>query len=192
MGVSEEELEELQKRPGVKAVKDSREGCQTSVGGSPGKQKSSTDKPRPQQPNPNTIRITLDVEPKGQMRPRFFSAGKFQKTYKHERQKAEESKLLGLLYEYKPQQPLEGAIELSIKAFMPIPKSWPKWKRKAAQSGAVRPDKKPDFDNVAKMICDVFNGVFWKDDAQIVGAFVQKVYSDSPRWEIEIRPLKEG
>ena len=50
MGISEKELEELQKRPGVKAVKDSREGCQVSAGSSPGKQKSSPDKPRPQQP----------------------------------------------------------------------------------------------------------------------------------------------
>jgi len=139
----------------------------------------------------STIRITLDVEPRGQMRPRFFSRGKIQKTYKHEQQKAEESKLLGLLYENKPKQPLDCAIELSITAYLPIPKSWPKWKRKAARSGEVRPDKKPDFDNVAKMICDVFNGVFWKDDAQIVGAFVRKVYSDSPRWEIEIVPLGE-
>lgn len=37
MGISEQELEELQKRPGVKAVRDSREGCQTSSGSSPGK-----------------------------------------------------------------------------------------------------------------------------------------------------------
>lgn len=44
MGISEEELKELQKRPGVKAVRDSREGCQTSAGDSPDKRGRSPDK----------------------------------------------------------------------------------------------------------------------------------------------------
>jgi len=186
MGISEQELQELQKRPGVKVVRDSREEAQRfrfPQGGQGG--------PAPQHHNPNTIRITLDVEPKGQMRPRFFSAGKFQKTYKHERQKAEESKLLGLLYQHAPQKPLECAVELSIRAFLPIPRSWPKWKRTAATEGKVKPGKKPDWDNIAKQICDVCNGVFWRDDAQIVAATVRKEYSLEPRWEVEIKPLEK-
>jgi len=133
------------------------------------------------------IKIELPVEPKGQMRPRFTRIGKFHKAYKAKNQKAEESKLLGLLYEHKPEQPLDGPLELSVVAFMPIPKSWPKWKQKAAINNEIRPDKKPDWDNVGKQICDVFNGIFWRDDAQIVGAMVRKYYSDRPRWEIEIK-----
>ncbi len=185
MGISEQELEELQQRPGVKAVRDSREEAQRfrlPQGGQGG--------PTPQHHDPNTIRITLDVEPKGQMRPRFFSAGKFQKTYKHEKQKAEESKLLGLLYQHAPQKPLECAVELKIVAYMPIPKSWPKWKRASAMEGSLRPDKKPDADNLTKMILDVFNGIFWRDDKQVVDISVKKYYSHSPRWEIEIGGLR--
>jgi Holliday junction resolvase RusA-like endonuclease len=55
--------------------------------------------------------------------------------------------------------------------------------------GEIRPAKKPDWDNIGKMLCDVFNGVFWHDDAQIVGAMVRKQYSDKPRWEVEIREV---
>jgi Holliday junction resolvase RusA-like endonuclease len=134
-----------------------------------------------------SIKFSLPVEPKGQMRPRFTRIGKYHKAYKHSNQKAEEAKLLGLLYEHKPPHPLDGALELKVAAHIPIPKSWPKWKKQAALDGEIRPAKKPDWDNIGKQICDVFNGIFWNDDAQIVGAMVQKYYSDSPRWEIEIR-----
>lgn len=135
------------------------------------------------------IHITLDVEPKGQMRPRFFSAGKVTKTYKHKDQKAEESKLLGLLYQHAPAQPFDGPLSLKIDAFLPIPKSWPKWKQRAAIEGDVRPSKKPDWDNIGKQICDVFNGIFWRDDQQIVEATVGKRYSLYPRWEIEVKQV---
>ena len=139
----------------------------------------------------NTIRITLDVEPKGQMRPRFFSKGKVQKTYKAAQQKAEESKLLGLLYQYAPAQPLSGPVSISIAAFLPVPRSWPKWKQRAATEGKVMPAKAPDADNIIKMILDVFNGVFWEDDKQIVALSAEKHYSEKPRWEIEMKPLSD-
>ena len=71
---------------------------------------------------------------------------------------------------------------------MTIPKSFSKAKRSMALSGDLRPAKKPDASNVAKHLEDCFNGIFWRDDAQIVGLLVRKFYSDRPRWEIEIKP----
>lgn len=45
----------------------------------------------------------------------------------------------------------------------------------------IMPTKKPDCDNVAKMICDALNGLAYKDDAQIVNLNVLKAYtSDVP------------
>ena len=139
-----------------------------------------------------TFNLTIPIEPKGQQRPRFFSAGRFKKAYKDKGQKLEEAKIMGLLYGQAPQSPLEGALELEVVAYMPIPKSFPKWKQLAAQSNEIRPAKKPDWDNLAKQICDILNGVAWTDDAQIVGAMVKKFYSLSPRWEVRITEVENG
>ena len=37
---------------------------------------------------------------------------------------------------------------------------------------------KPDADNYAKLILDALNGVLWRDDAQVVRLFAEKVYCD--------------
>lgn len=47
-------------------------------------------------------------------------------------------------------------------------------------SGALLPTKKPDLDNVAKIVCDALNGVAYKDDAQIVDLKVHKYFSETP------------
>lgn len=46
--------------------------------------------------------------------------------------------------------------------------------------------KKPDSDNIAKIICDSLNGVAYKDDNQIALLYVEKVYDDKERVEVEI------
>ena len=50
----------------------------------------------------------------------------------------------------------------------------------------IRPTRKPDFDNIGKVICDALNGIAYRDDAQIVDALVRKFYSDTPRVIVEI------
>ena len=43
----------------------------------------------------------------------------------------------------------------------------------------VLPTKKPDVDNIAKVICDVLNGIAYHDDTQIVSLNVSKVYTET-------------
>jgi len=87
---------------------------------------------------------------------------------------------------FAPPEPIIGPISLVIAAYMSIPASWPKKKKRQAREGEIRPTKKPDFDNLAKFVGDSLNGIFWQDDKQIVSARVMKFYSDRPRWEIEV------
>ena len=47
--------------------------------------------------------------------------------------------------------------------------------------GKILPTKKPDCDNIAKIICDALNGVAYDDDKQIVALKVTKIYSAEPR-----------
>ena len=53
----------------------------------------------------------------------------------------------------------------------------------------IRPTRKPDFDNIGKIICDALNGIAYRDDAQIVDALVRKFYSDIPRVIVEISDI---
>ena len=52
--------------------------------------------------------------------------------------------------------------------------------------------KKPDLDNLEKMVYDCLDHVSWKDDSQIVKSIAQKVYSDNPRTEIKIWTIKKN
>lgn len=67
-------------------------------------------------------------------------------------------------------------LAVEIVAGFPIPHSTPKKCRYAMAAGAIRPTKRPDFDNIAKIICDALNGVAYKDDAQIVTVKIEKRY----------------
>lgn len=87
--------------------------------------------------------------------------------------------------------PLQGPISLEIDVKLPIAQSWPKKQQAAARSGALRPTKKPDFDNYAKTV-DALNMVVWLDDGQVVEASVRKTYSDKPGMWVRVKPLGEG
>ena len=47
--------------------------------------------------------------------------------------------------------------------------------------GDILPRKKPDYDNIAKIITDALNGIAYKDDSQVVWANIRKLYAENPR-----------
>ena len=81
-------------------------------------------------------------------------------------------------------------LRMWIKAFYPIPKSTTKKNRQLMIEGKLLPTKKPDADNVAKVICDALNGIAYGDDTQIVRLSVEKVYTDEqPRVQVLIEEV---
>ena len=68
-------------------------------------------------------------------------------------------------------------LAVQIIAYMPTPKSTSKVKREKMLRGEIPYTKKPDWDNIGKIICDALNGVAWYDDAQVVRATVSKQYA---------------
>lgn len=66
---------------------------------------------------------------------------------------------------------------MSIIAYFPIPKSTTKKDRLLISEGKLHPTKKPDADNIAKVICDALNGVAYGDDTQIISLTVTKQYT---------------
>lgn len=143
------------------------------------------------------ISFMIPLPPKGQARPRSRAVttkdGRtFAQTYKDAKQRVEEDKLLALIYEHRPPQPLEGPLTLTIQAFMPLPQSKSRtWQYRALQR-YERPTTKPDCDNIAKHLLDVFSGVFMVDDKQVVGLAVSKYYGIPARYEVELSQIGDG
>lgn len=83
---------------------------------------------------------------------------------------------------------IEGPVDVRLTAYLRIPQGASKKRRAAMLSGAERPTKKPDLDNIAKLALDALNGVCWRDDVQAVELTIRKFWSDEPRLVVEISP----
>lgn len=84
------------------------------------------------------------------------------------------------------QNMLQGEVRAEIRAYFSIPKSTSKKKRQEMISGTIRPTKKPDTDNIAKVILDSLNKIAFDDDKQVVEMTVSKWYSEQPRVEVKL------
>jgi Holliday junction resolvase RusA-like endonuclease len=91
---------------------------------------------------------------------------------------------------FKPPVPWECAIALTARFFMPIPASMPKKFRFSAENEIMPHSKRPDADNLLKLISDAMNGIFFKDDNQISDLQIEKRYSARPRIEVVIEDFE--
>ena len=84
--------------------------------------------------------------------------------------------------------PLEGNIYAKLRFNIQIPKSWSK-KKKEAKNGAYC-DNHADIDNYCKSILDSLNGVYYKDDRQIVMLKATMIWSDIPSIQCNFKELE--
>ena len=75
---------------------------------------------------------------------------------------------------------LIGPVHLSVCAVLGVAKSWSKKRRADALAGIELPTKRPDLDNIVKLIKDSLNGIVWLDDSQVVKLYASKVYGEIP------------
>ena len=73
-------------------------------------------------------------------------------------------------------RPLEGNINANIVAYFKPAKSASKTEKMLMYYGKRRPTKKPDIDNITKIIFDALNKVAYTDDSQIVFLQASKKY----------------
>lgn len=143
-------------------------------------------------------------EPQGKARPRFARRGNYVSTYTpQETQKYEELiRYTALKVREKNgiTKPISSDIILNIRAYFKIPKNYSKKRKEKCLNGEERPTKKPDSDNIAKIVLDGLNPKMkvdhaqhkavcvheglYRDDKQVVSLKVDKYYSDNPRVEI--------
>lgn len=126
-----------------------------------------------------TIHFTVPGQPVGKQRPRHTKYG-HDYTPKETRTYEEFAQQCFWNVAGRDFIPLQGALRIKIFAGYPIPKSTSKKRRAAMLAGTELPTKKPDWDNIGKIICDALNGVAYKDDAQITKSEFDKRYIDGP------------
>ncbi len=82
--------------------------------------------------------------------------------------------------------PIEGRVKVSIIAYFKIPKGTNKKNEELMLNGIISPTKKPDIDNIEKIVLDAMNTLAFKDDNQITKLEIEKVYSEEEKVYVKI------
>ena len=143
-----------------------------------------------------TLSFTIEGEPCGKGRPRFSriitkNGKEYVKTHTPKKT-AQYEELVRI--EYLSQIgsirfTKDTVLSINVKAYLTIPKGTSKWKIPYMEQGIIRPMKKPDWDNIGKIITDALNEMAFHDDVQFVEGTVEKYYSLKPRAEVSITEL---
>ena len=136
--------------------------------------------------------VVFDIpgEPKSKLRPRF---GKFGAVRTPKDTVTYES-YVKQLYVYGDKKPYfaDKPLQIRIEAYFSIPKSNTKKMRQLMAENKVLPTKKPDADNIIKIICDSLNGIAYDDDKQIVDCTCIKRYTEeAPFVRVTIKEIEE-
>lgn len=133
------------------------------------------------------IRFTVPGKITGKGRPRFTRYGHVytpKKTSNYEQ-------MVKYSYLSTRSKRLDGPIRVNIAAIFRIPKSYTKHEKVEAEMGILKPTKKPDVDNITKIILDALNGVAYQDDKQVIEVEVIKRYGKIGEEEHVIVSLEE-
>ena len=90
------------------------------------------------------------------------------------------------VYKYPNYKPIEGRVTMTIIAYFEIPKSTSKKKEAEMLCEGISPTKKPDWDNIGKIISDALNKFAFKDDSQITDVRIFKKYAKTPKVVVQV------
>ena len=129
-----------------------------------------------------TIRFSISGSPQGKARPRVVrTKSGHSMSFTPDKTVAYEelvrARYRAATSESGQTETFDGPISLAIVAEYSIPKSTSKKRAAEMERCEIFPTKKPDWDNIGKIICDALNGLAYKDDAQVVSASVRKRYT---------------
>lgn len=129
-------------------------------------------------------------EPKGKGRPKFNTRSGLAYTPTMTRQYEQLVRQSFMLaYRGFTAYGIHTPLKATIEAYFEIPKSASRIRKSRMIAHTERPTKKPDTDNIAKIILDALNGLVYHDDAQIVELSLAKAYGEIPCVKVKIEEL---
>ena len=141
----------------------------------------------------SSLHIRINGEPRGKERPRFTKQGRAytpKERREYEAQIREAALNAAAIQQYtKPSA--DCPVQVHIDAYFTVPKSYSLKKCEKAKNGLIYPTKKPDADNIGKLICDALNEIAYHDDKQVADMSVSKRYAPDgePYVDVTVTPL---
>lgn len=134
-----------------------------------------------------TFSITIPGEAIGQGRPQFNTKTKTARDpAKSRNQKAFIKYLVADEVKKEGWEVTDKPVRVEIQANLLIPTSASKKKQEQMANGEIRPTKKPDVDNIYKLVTDAMSGLVYLDDKQVWQAVVQKQYAYKPEVFVKV------
>lgn len=126
------------------------------------------------------VKFTIKGNPVPKGRPRVVMKGRYPVTYTPEKTRIWEEYVQVSSLPYKPIEFMEGPLRMKLRFIFVKPKS----------AKREYPNIKPDIDNLAKSIMDALEGVFYKNDSQVVDEVLSKRYGNVAMVKVEIEELE--
>lgn len=131
--------------------------------------------------------FSLDGPVIGKGRPRFTRAGHTYTPEKTERYEKAIAKAYRNRYDYCSSK----ALKVKILVYTRIAKSASKKRKQMMMDDMIKCTKKPDIDNIQKIVLDALNKVAYYDDTQVVQIGVIKKWSEDDRMIVCIEEIGE-
>lgn len=135
------------------------------------------------------LNIVVLGNPQAQKRHRSFRTGKGIRSY--DPSKDDKSNFIAQLIAQIPRdfKPIAGMIQVYITYTLKRPKNHYRTGKNAGMLKDSAPyyhTKKPDLDNLNKLVLDAGSGILWVDDSLICCLSSRKHYGETPKTEIRI------
>lgn len=135
----------------------------------------------------NTMKFVVAGEIVGKGRPRFTRSGRTytpKKTLDYER-------AIKRAYLNKYTYLSKKSLRIKICAYLEVAKSHSKVKKQKMLANELQCTKKPDADNIVKVVLDALNKVAYQDDTQVVELVAIKRWSNESRLKVIIEEIGE-
>jgi Holliday junction resolvase RusA-like endonuclease len=134
------------------------------------------------------IQFTIPGEPVGKGRPRATTINGMARMYTPKKTASYEARVIDAFVRAGGVM-LGGNIAMTVHATFSMPMSW-SLKKRQAMDGAYC-TKKPDADNVLKVVADALNGIAYRDDAAIVYASAEKRWGQDGSVRVLVREITD-
>ena len=137
------------------------------------------------------ITFSVPGDPVGKGRARSFRKGDFIGHYTPHKTASYEN-LVKLIanQQMAGKELIECPVNVKLDICFGVPGSWSKKKTNDALYNVIAPAKKPDIDNIIKILFDSINGIVWKDDKQVVSVNAAKRYAMKPHIDVVVTNAK--
>lgn len=131
------------------------------------------------------LSLRVNGDPDGQKRPRVFFNARAGRTMTWSPKSLWAQQVFTKALVMRPKTALEGPLRLDLTFWMPRPKS---------RGDELWHASRPDFDNLAKSVCDALTRArWWTDDSRIASATIVKLYStasNAPGVRIDVEEIQ--